>query len=72
MVGTILFLLFISLMVVHDYQQNNEALRQFEKVNDALDTLMLVGKTGRKMDMHFYVYNQVISKLKMGECDFHF
>ncbi|MGK0603480.1 hypothetical protein [Yokenella regensburgei] len=36
-----------------------------------LDILMHVVKTGRKMDIHFYADNKVISELKMGEYDFY-
>ncbi len=39
MVVAILALLFLSWVIVHDYQRNNEERRQFEQVNNALDRL---------------------------------
>lgn len=36
-----------------------------------LDILMHVVKTGRKMDIHFYADDKVISELKAGEYDFY-
>ncbi|UXK14282.1 hypothetical protein NYP80_19270 (plasmid) [Erwinia pyrifoliae] len=39
--------------------------------NNSLDILMYVVKTGRKMDIHFYADDKVISELKTGEYDFY-
>jgi len=39
--------------------------------NNPLDILMHVVKTGRKMDIHFYADDKVVSELKAGECDFY-
>ncbi len=39
MVVAILAVLFLSWVVIHDYQRKNEAIRQFEQVNNALDRL---------------------------------
>lgn len=39
--------------------------------NNPLDILMHVVKTGRKMDIHFYSDDKVISDLKAGEYDFY-
>lgn len=36
-----------------------------------LDILMHVVKTGRKMDIHFYSDDKLISELKAGEYDFY-
>lgn len=60
-------------IVVNDL---NELMKCCERIanagnNNPLDILMHVVKTGRKMDIHFYADDKVISDLKAGEYDFY-
>ncbi len=60
-------------IVVNDL---NKLMKCCERIADAgnhnpLDILMHVVKTGRKMDIHFYADDKVISELKAGEYDFY-
>lgn len=60
-------------IVVNDL---NKLMSCCEHIADAgnhnpLDILMHVVKTGRKMDIHFYADDKVISELKTGEYDFY-
>lgn len=60
-------------IVVNDL---NKVMNCCEHIADAgnynpLDILMHVVKTGRKMDIHFYADDKVISELKAGEYDFY-
>jgi len=60
-------------IVVNDL---NELMKCCERIanagnNNPLDILMHVVKTGRKMDIHFYANDKVISDLKAGEYDFY-
>ncbi|WP_261653624.1 hypothetical protein [Erwinia mallotivora] len=60
-------------IVVNDL---NKLMDCCESIADAgnknpLDILMHMVKTGRKMDVHFYADDKIISELKAGEYDFY-